>query len=154
MTGITVSTVINLGFINAMLAVPVATAGVDTSRPEEPGAEATKDGTCDPCTEPIKRKKTGLVIVTTLTNGGYVSIWWSKIENRVNGQCYTKAGLPLGAQFHINAKVKNKILPVVIAQKNGRFVARWKQHGQHLEQRFNANCVSLGDKPFNLNLGK
>ena len=154
MTGITVSTVINLGFINAMLTVPVATAGVDTPRPEEPGASANKDDTCESCTEPIKRKKTGLVIVTTLANGRYVAVWQSKSDKRVNGQCYTKAGLPFGAPFHISAKVKDGILPVVFAQKGGRFVAKWKQHGQRLEQHFNARCVSLEDKPVILNLEK
>lgn len=129
-----------------MLAVAPGTAMASTvACPPEPGADAKNSGSCDLCADPIQRRDAALVVVTTLADGGHVAVWQSTFNGRVYGQCYTRAGLPRGAQFHISAEAKDGILPIMVPQDDGSFVARWQQDGQRFEQHFSSQGVPLED---------
>jgi len=129
-----------------MLAVTSGTAVANTGAcPFEPGTDAKNRGSCDTCPGPIQGHDAALVIVTMLADGSHVAVWQSTVDGRVYGQCYTRVGLPRGAQFRINAEAKDGILPVMVPQEDGSFVARWQQHGQRFEQHFSGHGVPLGD---------
>lgn len=135
--------VTNIGIFLMMLTVASGTAVASTgARPAEPGTGAKNSGTCDPCAGPIQRDA-ALVVVTTLAEGGYVAVWQSTVDGRVYGQCYTRAGLARGAQFRIDVDARNGILPVMVPQEDGGFVAWWRQDEQRFEQHFSGQCVPL-----------
>ena len=141
-----VNTVINLGIFIAILAVASGTAVATTGAcPAEPGAAVKSSSPCGPCADPFGGHNATLVVVITLADGGYVAVWQDTSDSRVYGQCYTRAGLPCGAQFRINADMKEGILPVVFPQEDGGFVVRWKQYGHSFEQHFSAHGVPLED---------
>lgn len=146
MIGINASAAIKFGLVWALM---VASSGMAVANPgvspAEPGAAATNGRPCDPCAGPIRGRDAALVIATPLADGGYVAVWQSTSDSRVYGQCYTQAGLPRGAQFRINAEVTDGILPVMIPQDDGSFVATWKQNRHRFEQHFTAYGVPLED---------
>ena len=100
---------------------------------------------CHPCDRPMQDIEAGLVITTTLSDGGYVAVWQDRNDGHVYGRCYVPDGSPRGAQFRIDAHVEDGILPVIVAHRDGSFAARWSRDGKKYEQRFDAHGVSLGD---------
>lgn len=99
---------------------------------------------CHPCDRPMQDIEAGLVITTTLSDGGYVAIWQDRNDGHVYGRCYVSDGRPRGAQFRIDAHVEDGILPVIVAHRDGSFAARWSRDGKKFEQRFNAHGGTLG----------
>jgi hypothetical protein len=114
--------------------------------PVKPGA--TSAGTiCEGCSKPapLHERVTDLVITTTLPDGGYVVVWQNKYDNFVYGQSYSRENRPKGDIFRLDAEVKDGVLPIVLGLRDGGFVARWQQDGQHHEQRFDPYGVPLGN---------
>ena len=99
---------------------------------------------CHPCGRPMQDIEAGLVITTTLSDGGYVAVWQDRNDGHAYGRCYVPEGSPHGAQFRIDAHVEDGILPVIIAHRDGSFAARLSRDGKKFEQRFNAHGGTLG----------
>jgi hypothetical protein len=100
---------------------------------------------CHSCDSPMQDIEAGLVITTTLLDGGYVAVWQDRNDGHVYGRCYASDGSPHGALFRIDTHVEDGILPVVFAHRDGSFAARWSHDGKKYEQRFNAHGVPLGN---------
>ena len=105
---------------------------------------AASDG-CERCVmpAPLRDGEAGLVITTTLADGGYIAVWQSKTDSLVYGQSYSPNGQPRSGIFRINAEVKDGILPVILTRKDGGFVARWQRDGQRFEQYFSSRGILL-----------
>lgn len=95
---------------------------------------------------PILDQIAGLVITTHLANGNYVAVWQNKYNNLVYGQCFSRDGKSICDAFHINAEVKDGILPVILGRGDGGFVAKWQQDGQGHEQYFNLPGMAVGNE--------
>lgn len=114
--------------------------------PVIPGSVAA-GSTCAECNTipaPIRDQISGLVITTHLTNGSYVAVWQNRYNNLVYGQCFSREEKSICDAFHINAEVKNGILPIILSRRDGGFVAKWQQDGQHHEQHFSPEGRPLG----------
>lgn len=127
-----------------ILSMKSPTASISTL-PVEPG---TVSSSCAECDMPaaLRDRITGLVITTALTDGGYVAVWQNKHDNLVYGQCYSRKDQPRGDVFRINADAKDGVLPVILARRDGGFVARWQQDEQGYEQHFNSSGMPLGNE--------
>jgi hypothetical protein len=137
---------------------PPAEAAVDTLSPNSPVANistmpvepgtAAASSICEDCDMPamLREQSTGLVITTSLSDGSHVSVWQNKYDNLVYGQCYSSGGQPRSDFFRINADAEDGVLPIILARKDGGFVAVWEKDCQRHEQRFNATCTPLGNE--------
>ncbi len=101
---------------------------------------------CYSCATPAQNIDAALVIATTLADGGYVAVWQNRGDGRVYVRSYGLDGQPRGAQFPVDSDAEDGILPVIITQRDGGFVARWWRDGERYEQHFDANGTPQGDK--------
>lgn len=117
-----------------------------TTLPVELGTTAA-GGACEGCDmpSPLRDRVTDLVVTTSLSDGGYVAVWQNKFDNIVYGQCFSRENQARSGVFHINAEVADGILPVILVQRDGGFVASWQQAGQRYEQHFNPRGMPLGN---------
>lgn len=114
--------------------------------PVTPGSVAAGNACveCNTIPTPIRDQTSSLVITTHLTNGSYVAVWQNRYNNLVYGQCFSREEKSICDAFHINAEVKDGILPIILSRRDGGFVAKWQQDGQHHEQHFSPEGRPLG----------
>jgi hypothetical protein len=124
---------------------PKSSLAVISVLPVEPGTAAA-GGACAECSTPapILERVTGLVITTSLHDGGYVAVWQNRYDNIVYGQSFSRENQPRGDVFRINAEVKDGVLPLILSRRGGGFVAKWQQDGQRHEQHFSPEGSPLG----------
>lgn len=132
--------------LTSMLAHAVPRVGV---LPVGPSAPVVASYACEHCATPMPRPlqdgETDLVITTTLADDAYISVWQSKTDNLVYGQCYSPDGQAHSDIFRINAEAQDGILPIITPQSDGSFVAQWKRDGKRFKQQFDSQGHPRGE---------
>ena len=146
LTGMPSPAMAGIRVLSMQPATDVASIGV---LPVVPDASMAASNGCEKCVmpaAPLRDGETDLVITTILADGGYIAVWQNRNDGHVYVRCYMSDGNPRGAQFHIDAHVRDGILPVIVTHRDGGFAARWRRDGKKYEQRFNAHGVPRGDE--------